>query len=97
MTKQQLIDAVAEGAGLKKAQAGAAVKAALDAIKGALAGGDRVSLIGFGTFEVRDRKARTGVNPQTQKKIKIPASKAPVFRAGKQLKDAVAVKKGKGK
>lgn len=95
MTKQELINAVAENAGLKKAQAGAAVKAVLDTISQALAGGEKVSLIGFGTFEVRDRAARTGVNPQTQKKIKIPASKAPVFRAGKKLKEAVGKKKKK--
>jgi len=96
MTKQELIAAVAEGAGLKKADASAAVKATLEAVSKALANGDKVSLIGFGTFEVRNRAARTGVNPQTQKKIKIPAGKAPVFRAGKKLKDAVSKKK-KGK
>ncbi len=95
MTKQELINAVAESTGLKKAQAGEAVKAVLDTVTQALANGEKVSLIGFGAFEVRERAARTGVNPQTQKKIKIPATKAPVFRAGKKLKDAVGKKKKK--
>ena len=95
MTKQELIAAVADSADLTKADAGEAVQATLDAISKALSKGDKVSLIGFGTFEVRKRAGRTGVNPQTQKKIKIPASKAPVFKAGKKLKDAVSKKKKK--
>lgn len=93
MTKQELINVVAEKAGLKKAQASSAVKAVIETITDALGKGEKVSLIGFGAFEVRERAARTGVNPQTQKKIKIPASKAPVFRAGKQLKEIVSKKK----
>lgn len=95
MTKQELINAVAEKTGLKKAQASDAVKAVLETITDALGREEKVSLIGFGAFEVRKRAARTGVNPQTQKKIKIPESKAPVFRAGKQLKEIVSKKKKK--
>ena len=88
MTKADLISAVAE-TGMSKKEAAAAVDAAIDAIKGALAKGEKVSLIGFGSFSVKKRKARTGRNPQTGKAIKIKAKKVPVFSAGKGLKDAV--------
>jgi DNA-binding protein HU-beta len=89
LTKQHLIDAVAEKADLTKKQSGAALNAVLDTIQGALASGDSVGLIGFGTFEVRERAARDGRNPQTGAPIKIPAKTVPAFKAGKQLKDAV--------
>ena len=90
MNKVELVAAVAEKAGLSKKDADKAVAAVLDAVKEAVAKGDKVSLIGFGTFEVRTRAARTGRNPQTKQTITIPASKAPVFKAGKAFKDAVA-------
>ncbi len=89
MTKAGLISAVAE-TGMSKKEAAAAVDAAIDAIKGALAKGEKVSLIGFGSFSVKKRKARTGRNPQTGKAIKIKAKNVPVFSAGKGLKDAVS-------
>ncbi|MBQ9964484.1 MAG: HU family DNA-binding protein [Clostridia bacterium] len=90
MNKVELVAAVAEKANLSKKDADKAVAAVLDAVKEAVAKGDKVSLIGFGTFEVRARAARTGRNPQTKQTITIPASKAPVFKAGKAFKDAVA-------
>ncbi len=89
MNKSDLIDAIAESAGLSKADAGRALDAAVDAITGALKKGQSVSLVGFGTFSVRDRAARTGRNPRTGETIKIAASKNPAFKAGKALKDAV--------
>lgn len=89
MNKSELIDAVAEGADISKAAAGRAIDATVDAITGALKSGDQVNLIGFGTFLVRDRAARTGRNPRTGEAINIAASKAPSFKAGKALKDAV--------
>ena len=89
MTKAALISAVAE-TGMSKKEAAAAVDAVIDAIKGALAKGEKVSLIGFGSFSVKKRKARTGRNPQTGKAIKIKAKNVPVFSAGKGLKDAVS-------
>lgn len=88
MTKQDLIDKVAEE-GMTKKQAAAAVNAVLDAISGALASGDKVSLVGFGSFSVKKRAAREGRNPQTGKPLKIKAKKVPVFKAGKALKDSV--------
>ena len=90
MTKTELCAAVAEQAGLSKKDAEAAVNAALDAITAALQEGDKVQLVGFGSFEVKSRAARTGRNPKTKEAIEIPASKVPVFKAGKALKDAVA-------
>ena len=90
MTKSDLISAVAEQTGFTKKDSDKAVNAVVDAITGALAKGDKVSLVGFGTFEVRDRKAREGVNPLTKQPMHIPASKAPAFKAGKALKDAVS-------
>ena len=89
MTKADLVAAVAE-TGLTKKQAAEAVDTVIDAIKGAMAKGDKVSLVGFGSFSVRKRKARTGRNPQTGKAIKIKAKNVPVFSAGKGLKDAVS-------
>lgn len=88
MTKADLVAAVAE-TGTTKKQAAEAVDAMISSIKGALKKGDRVSLVGFGTFSVKQRKARTGRNPQTGKAIKIKAKKVPAFSAGKGLKEAV--------
>ena len=88
MTKQDLIDKVAE-AGITKKQAGVAVNAILDAIQDSLVAGEKVSLVGFGSFSVNKRAARTGRNPRTGAAIKIKAKKVPVFKAGKALKDAV--------
>jgi len=89
MNKSDLVDAIAEAAGLSKADAGRALDATVDTITGALKSGDAVSLVGFGTFSVRDRAARTGRNPRTGATIQIAASKNPAFKAGKALKDAV--------
>lgn len=89
MNKTDLIDAVAEEAGLSKADAGRAVDAVFDSISGALKGGNKVSLVGFGTFLVRERAARQGRNPKTGETITIAAGKSPAFKAGKGLKDAV--------
>lgn len=90
LTKQDVINSVAEKADLTKKQATAAVDAVLGTVQDALAAGDAVGLIGFGSFEVKERAAREGRNPQTGDKIQIPAKKVPSFKAGKQLKDAVA-------
>ena len=90
MNKAELIAAVAEKAGLSKKDSEAAVNAALDAITAALQEGDKVQLVGFGSFEVKSRAARIGRNPKTKETIEIPASKVPVFKAGKALKDIVA-------
>jgi DNA-binding protein HU-beta len=92
LTKKELADEVAKKADLSKKDAAAAIDAALETVTKTLKKGQKVSLVGFGTFEVRKRKARTGINPQTNEKIKIPASKAPAFRPGKALKSAVAKK-----
>lgn len=89
MNKQELVASVAEKAGLTKKDAEKALNAVVDSIKEALNKGDKVSLVGFGTFEVRDRAARSGRNPQTGAPIKIPAGKVPAFRPGKELKDSV--------
>ncbi|WP_275950942.1 HU family DNA-binding protein [Gemmiger formicilis] len=89
MTKVELIAAVATNAGLTKKDAEKAVSATLDVITEALKNGEKVSLVGFGTFEVRERKERQGRNPQTREPMTIPASKLPAFSAGKALKDAV--------
>ena len=90
MNKTELINAVAEKAVLSKKDSEAAVTAALDVISAALAEGDEVRLVGFGTFEVKKRAARTGRNPKTKEPVEIPASKVPAFKPGKALKDAVA-------
>lgn len=89
MTKSELIDQVAQRANLSKKDAGAAVNALLDTVQNALVSGETVQITGFGTFEVRQRAAREGVKPGTSEKIQIAASKAPAFKAGKSLKDAV--------
>ena len=88
MNKTELIDAIASQADISKAAAGRALDAAVDAIKGALKAGDSVNLIGFGTFYVGERAARTGRNPRTGKTLEIKAAKSPKFRAGTGLKDA---------
>ena len=93
MSKGDLIESVAKSAGLSKAKAGVAVNAVIDSISKSLKKGKSVSLVGFGSFSVVKRKARNGRNPQTGKTIKIKATKAPKFKAGKGLKDAVAGKK----
>ena len=90
MNKVELVAAVAEKAALSKKDAEKAVAAVFGAIEEAVAAGDKVQLVGFGTFEVRERAARTGRNPQTGAEITIAASKQPVFKAGKAFKDAVA-------
>ena len=89
MNKSQLIDQIASGADISKAAAGRALDSFIDAVTGALKEADKVSLVGFGTFEVRQRAARTGRNPQTGAEIKIAAANVPAFKAGKALKDAV--------
>jgi DNA-binding protein HU-beta len=89
MNKSELIDAIADKGGLTKADAGRAVDALVASVTRALKKGDTVSLVGFGTFSVRKRAARTGRNPRTGETIKIKASKNPAFKAGKALKDAV--------
>lgn len=89
MNKTQLVNAVAEKSGLNKKEAEAAVNAMTAAITDALKAGDKVQLVGFGTFEVKDRAARNGRNPKTGETITIAASKAPAFSAGKALKDAI--------
>ena len=88
MNKSELVAAIAAGADLSKADAGKALDATIDAITGALKGGDSVALVGFGTFGVKARAARTGRNPQTGQEIQIAASNVPGFKAGKALKDA---------
>lgn len=90
MNKTELIAAVAEKTGFSKKDADKAISATIDAIVDAVAAGDKVALVGFGTFEVRDRKERTGRNPRTKENITIPASKLPVFKAGRTFKDAVS-------
>ena len=89
MNKTELIAAVAEKAAISKKDADKAIAAFVDSITDALKAGDKVQLVGFGTFEVRTREARTGKNPRTGEAIKIAASKVPAFKAGKALKDAV--------
>ena len=89
MTKVELIASVAAEAGMSKKDAEKAVTAVVDAITEALKNGERVALVGFGTFEVRERPERQGRNPQTKEPMTIAASKLPAFKAGKALKDAV--------
>ncbi|MGY0156682.1 DNA-binding protein HU-beta [Edwardsiella tarda] len=89
MNKSQLIDKIAEGADISKAAAGRALDAFIASVTESLQQGDAVALVGFGTFDVRERAARTGRNPQTGQEIEISAAKVPGFRAGKALKDAV--------
>lgn len=89
MNKSELIDAIAASTDLPKAAAGRALDAMIDSVSEALKEGDTVSLVGFGTFSVKERAARTGRNPQTGEAIEIKAAKVPGFKAGKALKDAV--------
>ncbi|EEL96487.1 DNA-binding protein HU [Bacillus mycoides DSM 2048] len=89
MNKTELTKMVAEKAELTQKEAAAATQAVLNAITNALANEDKVQILGFGTFEVRERSARTGRNPQTGEEMQIAASKAPAFKAGKELKEAV--------
>ena len=89
MNKSELIDAMADSADISKAAAGRALDGLIDAITNAVKNDDTVSIVGFGTFLLRERAARTGRNPKTGKTIEIPASKAPAFKAGKGFKDAV--------
>lgn len=89
MNKSELIEAIAASADIPKAAAGRALDAMVDSITGALKKGDQVALVGFGTFAVKERAARTGRNPRTGDEINIPAAKVPGFKAGKALKDAV--------
>ena len=89
MNKGEFIDAVAEAAGMSKVDAGRAVDAVLSTVTKTLKSGDSIALVGFGTFEVRNRAERTGRNPKTKEPITIPASKAAAFKPGKALKDAV--------
>ncbi len=89
MNKTELVASIAEKAGIKKTEAEKALKAFEETVTAALVAGDEVRLVGFGTFAVKAREARTGVNPRTNETIQIAASKAPKFKAGKALKDAV--------
>lgn len=89
MKKSELIAVVAEKAAISKKAAEAAVAATFDTIVETIAAGDKIQIVGFGTFERRERNARTGVDPRTNAKIEIPASKVPAFKAGKAFKDAV--------
>ena len=89
MNKSELIDAIAAGADISKAAAGRALDSMLDAVTDSLQKGEGVSLVGFGTFSVKERAARTGRNPKTGETILIKAAKVPGFKAGKALKDAV--------
>lgn len=89
MNKSELIDAIAESADISKAAAGRALDAVISSVTGALKNGEQVVLVGFGTFSVKERAARTGRNPQTGAPIEIAAARIPGFKAGKALKDAV--------
>ena len=90
MNKGELVDAVAERASVTKKQADAVLSAALDAIVEAVSTGDKVTLVGFGSFERRDRKEREGRNPKTNEKMVIPATRVPAFSAGKLFREKVA-------
>ena len=89
MTKKELVESVVEKTGFKVKEAEKSVNVIIESITEALKKGDKVQLVGFGTFEVRNRAARTGHNPQTGKEINIPATKVPAFKPGKALKDVV--------
>ena len=90
MNKTELIQAVAEKSGITKKGASDAVEAVLSSIADVLANGDKVTLVGFGTFEVRERAERKGINPSTREEITIPATKVPAFKPGKSLKELVS-------
>ncbi len=89
MIKADLVDKVAEKSGLTKKDSLKAIDAVFEAITGALVAGDKVQLVGFGTFETKEREARKGINPRTREEIDIPAKRVPTFRAGRVLRDAV--------
>jgi DNA-binding protein HU-beta len=89
MTKSDLVDSVAAKAGMTKKESARAVEAVFDTIKEQLKTGDKVQLVGFGSFEVKQREARVGRNPKTMEEIRIPARRVPVFRPGKELKESV--------
>ncbi len=89
MNKTELVAAMAETSGLSKKDCETALNAFASEVEKALKSGDKVQLVGFGSYEVKERAARTGRNPKTKEPIEIPASKAPVFKAGKALKDAI--------
>ena len=89
MTKAELVTMVASKSGLSKKDTEKAIAGMIDTITETLAKGESIQLVGFGTFEVRDRAARTGINPRTKEKIEISATKVPAFKAGRALKDAV--------
>ena len=89
MNKTELVNAIAQNAGLTKADAKKALDATLDAVAGALVGGDKVALLGFGTFSVNERPAREGINPATKEKITIPAKNVIKFKAGSELANSV--------
>ena len=88
MNKAELVSMIAAKSNLTKKDSEMALNAFVETVQGALQNGEKIQLVGFGTFEVRQRSARNGVNPRTKQTIKIPASKAPVFKAGKALKDS---------
>ena len=90
MTKAELVTSIAEKTGLTKKDSEKALAAFVDTVTETLAKGDSIQLVGFGTFEVRERAAREGINPRTQEKIEIAATKVPAFKAGRALKDAVS-------
>jgi len=90
MNKSDLINAIAAKSGMSKKDSEKALSAVVGSIEDALKKGDKVQIVGFGTFSVKDRAARMGLNPKTKQEIKIPATKAPAFKAGKDLKEAVA-------
>ena len=90
MNKSQVIDVVAQKTGLKKKEAEGVVNAFLSTIEESLANGEKVQLVGFGAFDVKERASRIGRNPKTKEEIEIPASRVPVFKAGKALKDAIS-------
>lgn len=92
MTKADLINAIAEKSELSKKDSEKALNAAVASITEALTNGDKVQIVGFGTFEVRDKKEKKAINPRTKEKVLVPARKSPAFKAGKALKDAVDVK-----
>jgi DNA-binding protein HU-beta len=89
MNKADLINAISENAGLSKADSKKALDGFISAVSGALASGDKVSLVGFGSFSVSERAARTGINPATKKSINIPAKKVAKFKAGAELADVI--------
>jgi DNA-binding protein HU-beta len=95
MNKADLVSRIVQKANVTQKQADAILTAAIDTIMGSVSSGDKVTLVGFGTFEVRDRQAREGRNPKTGEKMDIPATKVPAFSAGKQFREAVVIRQWK--